>query len=269
MHLFFSTRIIPLALLSGFLLTAPLAEAQKMKASKASYPAGEGFNKTASDAQAITVADRMMQQMGGYPAWQKAHYLAWDFFGGQYQIWDKYTGDFHWQKGDLVANYNLNTKQGHAYRAGQDISTTEEGKKLLAGMYPTWANNSWWLIMPFKMKDSGVTLKYKGEEKTGQGEAADVVQLTFNDVGVTPDNRYLLYVNRNTGLLDEWAYFPKATDAEPAFRRRWAEYKPHDGLLLAADRSANADGRRLDNIAVTQTVPSGTMQSATPVTKLQ
>lgn len=262
------SRIIPVVLLGGLLLAAPLAEAQKMKAAKTSYPAGETFNKDASDAQAIQVADRVMQQMGGYKAWQNAHYLAWDFFGGQYQIWDKYTGDFHWQKDDLVVNYNLNTKQGHAYRAGQDISTTEEGQKLLAGMYPTWANNSWWLIMPFKMKDSGVTLKYKGEEKTLQGDPADVVQLTFNSVGVTPDNRYLLYVNRNTGLLDEWAYFPKATDAEPAFRRRWADYQAHDGLLLAADRSANNDGRRLDHIAAVQTVPAGIMQCPTPVNKL-
>ena len=268
MRLFAATRILPLTLLGAALGLTPPAAAQQMPASKASYPAGPTFNQAGSDAQAVALADHVMQQMGGYKAWQKAHYLAWDFFGGQYQIWDKYTGDFHWEKDDLVVNYNLNTKQGHAYRAGQDISSTEEGQKLLAGMYPTWANNSWWLVMPFKMKDSGVTLKYKGEEKTGAGAPADVVQLTFNDVGVTPDNRYLLYVNRATGLLDEWAYFPKATDAAPAFRRRWADYQSHDGLLLAADRSDGKDGRGLGHIAAVQTVPAGLMQCPTPVTKL-
>jgi len=33
--------------------------------------------------------------------------------------------------------------------------------------------------MPFKLKDSGVTLKYLGEENTQDEKAADVIQMTF------------------------------------------------------------------------------------------
>ncbi|MBC6991227.1 hypothetical protein [Hymenobacter sp. BT491] len=271
-HFLFSLR--PLSAVCLLVFAVACEAPKKDKAATAApdnsaYPAAEGFNKAGSDAKAIAIADRVMEKMGGYPNWQKAHFLGWSFFGGQYQIWDKYTGDFHWQKDDLVANYNLNKKTGHAYKAGQDISNTEEGKQLLDKMYPTWVNNSWWLVMPFKLKDSGVTLKYKGPAKTRQGADADMLEMTFQNVGVTPDNRYEVLVNKATGLVDEWAYFPKATDAKPAFRRRWSDYSRHDGIMLAADRSDSTKTTRLDDIAAVQTLPAGIMTSPTPVTKIK
>jgi hypothetical protein len=265
-------RLLSAGALALALLTSAPARAQapaykpaKVKA----YPAGDAFDKAGSDANAQALADRVMAQMGGYDAWNKARFIGWDFFGDQYQVWDKYTGDFRWQKGDLVATYNLNTKAGHAYRAGQDISGTEEGKKLLDKMYGTWVNNSWWLVMPFKLKDSGVTLTSRGAGKMMDGTAAAVLNMTFKNVGVTPDNKYELLVNPKTSLIEEWAYFPKATDVQPAFRRRWADYRPYGPILLATDRTDGKDGRRLDHLAVLSTVPAGLMQSPTPVEKLK
>ena len=242
------------------LLAAP-AQAQKKKKAPASYPAAEGFDAAGSDARAVAIADRAMREMGGYEAWQNARYFGWSFFGGQYQVWDKYTGDFHWEKDTLVANYNLNTKRGQVYSRGQDVSATPAGQKVLDRLNPIWINNMYWLLMPFKLKDSGVTLTYKGEAKTQAGVPADLLQMTFKNVGVTPQNRYEILVNRATGLVDEWAYFAKADDAQPAFRRRWADYARHGQLLLAADRSdaVNAKPARLDNIYQAQTLPEGVM----------
>ena len=258
----------------GFLLLAGPAQAQKQKhklkgGTSASYPVAEGFDTAGSDAKAVAIADRVMREMGGYDAWRNTHFLAWSFFGGQYQIWDKYTGDFHWEKDTLVANYNLNTKMGHVYSRGQDISASPAGQKTLERLSAIWINNSYWLVMPFKLKDSGVTLTYKGEGKTMDGAVADVLQMTFKNVGVTPQNRYEVLVNRATGLVDEWAYFANATDPQPAFRRRWNEYEKHGALLLAAGRSDAAKPGRLDNIAAAQSLPAEVMTSKTPVTKLK
>ena len=53
-----------------------------------------------------------------------------------------------------------------------------------------------------------------------------------------------MLVNRATNLVEEWAYFPKSTDEQPAFRRRWNEYAKHGQLMLAAGRSeATKPGR--------------------------
>lgn len=268
-----SLRVFLLAAF-GFLLLAGPAQAQKQKTkpqggASASYPAAEGFDAAGSDPKAVAIADRVMREMGGYDAWRNTRVLAWSFFGGQYQVWDKYTGDYHWEKDTLVANYNLNTKQGHVYSRGQDISATPAGQKVLDKVTPIWINNSYWLLMPFKLKDSGVTLTYKGEAKTMDGAVADVLQMTFKNVGVTPQNRYEVLVNRATGLVDEWAYFANATDPQPAFRRRWNEYEKHGQLLLAAGRSDAAKPGRLDNIATAQALPADVMTSKTPVTKLK
>jgi len=237
--------------------------------STSAYPPAEGFDKAGSDARAQELADQVMRQMGGYSAWQQARLLGWDFLDGSYQLWDKQTGDFHWQKDSLVANYNLNTKQGHAYSNGKEISETEQGKKLLARMYPVWVNNSWWLLMPFKLKDSGVTLTYKGAGTFMDGSTpAEVLNMTFKNVGVTPDNKYEVLINPKTNLVEEWAYFPKATDAHAAFRRRWTEYKQYGPLKLATDRTDGKDGRHLDHVSVSATVPAGLMDSKTSVQKL-
>ncbi|WP_345054415.1 hypothetical protein [Hymenobacter glaciei] len=259
----------PLVLIMGLcaLLATPAQAQKKAKTAKGSYPAAEGFDAAGSDAKAVAIADRVMREMGGYEAWQNARYFGWSFFGGQYQLWDKYTGDFHWEKDTLVANYNLNTKRGQVFSRGQDVSATPTGQKVLDKLNPIWINNMYWLLMPFKLKDSGVTLLYKGEAKTLAGAPADLLQMTFKNVGVTPQNRYEILVNRATGLVDEWAYFAKADDAQPAFRRRWTDYVRHGQLLLAADRSDATKPTRLDNIFHAQTLPDGVMTSKTPVAK--
>ncbi|GAA4391387.1 hypothetical protein [Hymenobacter koreensis] len=264
----FSLPVVLLTGAGGCSTTKPTGTAATTATS--GYPAAEGFDQANSDARAIALADKVMEQMGGYQAWQGTRLLGWDFLDGSYQLWDKQTGDFRWQKGDLVGIYNLNTKQGRAYKAGEDISATPDGEKLLSRMYPIWVNNSWWLLMPFKLKDSGVTLTYKGTGTLMDGTTpAEVLHMTFKNVGVTPDNRYEVLVNPKTNLVEEWAYFPKATDAQPAFRRRWAEYRRYGNIMLASDRSDGKDARRIDNIAALATVPAGLMDSKTPVQKLQ
>ena len=244
------------------------AEPATATADTASYPAAEGFDQAGSDARATALADKVMRQMGGYSAWQQTRLLGWDFLDGSYQLWDKQTGDFRWQKDSLVGIYNLTSKRGHVYKAGQDISATPDGQKLLDNMYPIWVNNSWWLLMPFKLKDSGVTLTYQGAGKLMDGTPAEVLNMTFKGVGVTPDNKYEVLINPKTNLVEEWAYFPKATDAEPAFRRRWTDYRRYGRVLLATDRTDGKDGRGLDHVVALDSVPAGIMTSELPVQKL-
>jgi len=246
----------------------PAASAAAAKVRKGSYPAAAGFDQAGSDARAVALADKVMLAMGGYPAWQQTRLLGWDFLDGSYQLWDRQTNDFRWQKDSTVAVYNLNSKQGKAYRNGRDISATPDGQKLLGRMYPVWVNNSWWLLMPFKLKDSGVTLTYKGPGKLMDGTPAEVLNMTFKNVGVTPDNKYEVYINPKTSLMEEWAYFPKATDAQPAFRRRWAGYQQYNGILLASDRTDGKDGRKLGHISAFSNVPAGIMQAPKSIEKL-
>jgi hypothetical protein len=60
--------------------------------------------------------------------------------------------------------------------------------------------------------------------------------LTFTDVGDTPDNKYDVYVDRETGLVTQWSFYRTAADPEPRFTLPWNGWANYDGIMLATGR---------------------------------
>jgi len=218
------------------------------------------------DVQATAIADKVIKTMGGHKAWDNTRILAWTW-RDQYHVWDKYDNNFRWEKDTLVVIANLDTRQGKAYSKGRDITDEAAGQKLIQNMYPIWANNSYWFIMPFKLKDNGVKLKYKGIGTTQAGENADLLELTFENVGVTPDNRYILAVNKNSGLITEWSYFKKYTDEKPGFTMPWTDYQTYGKIKISSGRGDAKMG--MTNIAVLDKVPAAVFNSPVPIAKFK
>jgi hypothetical protein len=48
-----------------------------------------------------------------------------------------------------------------------------------------------------------VNLTYVKTEQLPNGTTADILQLTFNAVGVTPENKYWLYVDKEDHLIKQ------------------------------------------------------------------
>jgi hypothetical protein len=124
-----------------------------------------------------------------------------------------------------------------------------------------WINDSYWLVMPFKLKDSGVTLKYMGQDTTLAGEMAEVLQLTFKEVGNTPNNKYHVYVNPETYLVTQWDFFTTASDESPRFSSPWTGYQQHGSIMLSGGRGQ----RSIGDIAVLESVPAGAFTSLEPL----
>ena len=99
-----------------------------------------------------------------------------------------------------VAWVNLSNKTGAAWEDGQKLDG-EKLKTALDWAYSRWINDTYWLIMPLKLMDSGVNLKYDGE-KNGR----DVLHLSFNKVGETPGDQYWAHINKTTKLMDHWDF---------------------------------------------------------------
>ena len=221
--------------------------------SSSDNPAMPGFNAAGSDAKAIEIADAVMESMGGRENWDNTRYLSWGF-GQDDQVWDKWNGDFRYQRDSLVVLMNVNTKEGRAFADGEEIS---ENAEILQNAYRAWVNSGYWFIMPYKLKDSGVTLKYMGEAETENGRAAEKLQLTFENVGLTPQNKYYIYVDKETMLVSQWQYFPSASDEEPRFTRPWANWKKHGNIMLSDDRGEGNNGRFiLPNVGVYESLPA-------------
>jgi hypothetical protein len=137
---------------------------------------------------------------------------------------------------------NLHTKAGSAWRAGQRL-TGEEEKKQLENAYAAWINDTYWLLMPYKLKDPGVNLAYAGEEK-GEGNEWEKLLLTFENVGLTPKDKYWVYVNKKTHLVDRWDYILEGGPG-PATTFLWKGWKPYGRVQLAPERVDPKNGTRI------------------------
>lgn len=246
-----------LALLLFLLLPALPASARQA----GDNPPMEGFNMEASDSEAIAIADAVMNAMGGRQNWDNTRYLSWSF-GQDDQVWDKWTGDFRYQRDSLVVLMNITTQEGRAWADGQEITAPDALKEQLAGAYRAWVNSGYWFLMPYKLKDSGVTLTYLGEGTMEDGRPADILQLTFDNVGLTPQNKYHVYVDKATHLVGQWSYFPNADDPEPRFTRPWDNWQQYGEIMLSDSRGPDF---KLPNVGAYDTLPEGVFTNPAPI----
>jgi len=221
--------LISLSLLTGLLIYS---------CAKPKVLQSPSFNLTDSSPKAIALADEVVNANGGAQSWNQTDYLSWNFFGSRKHIWNKKTGDVKIDglKQDVSIKMNIHSKKGEVWLDGDKQSHPDSLSKYLQKGYEWWVNDSYWLVLPFKLKDSGVTLKYEGKAKTQAGDDSEVLALTFKNVGVTPNNKYLVYIDDNSKLIRQWDFYTNATDESPRFQIPWNDYKTHGDILLSGDR---------------------------------
>ncbi len=230
-------------------------------------PPAEGFDLQGSDPQAIEIADRVMVELGGRQAWNESRFMTWSFFGQRRHLWDKQTGDIRIEGADRETErpylilMNLYEKQGRAWKDGAPVTDPDELAEMLEHGESVWINDSYWMFMPYKLKDSGVTLKYLGTGQMLDGRPAEILQLTFEAVGRTPQNKYLVYVAADSGLVEQWDYYADATDEEPGFSSPWHNWQRYGRILLSDNRGE----RGHTDIAVLDALPPEVLSSPEPV----
>lgn len=221
-------------------------------------PAAEGFNAVESDAEAIAIADEVMEAMGGRKAWDETHYLCWTFFGGDELVWDKWTGDVRIDRPNgMTLLSNIHDGSGKAFMNGSEITEADSVSTLLGTAKRIWINHSYWLVMPFKLKDSGVTLRYLGPDTTRDGKPAEKLMMTFQEVGVTPENKYEVWVDKDSKLVSQWAFFQTLETPTPRFINPWTDYNKHGNVMLSASRGRG----KLKDIMVFEELPKSVFTS--------
>lgn len=217
-------------------------------------PPCEGFNMEQSDPAAIELADSIMMAIGGRKNWDATRFISWNFFGRRNLVWDKQEGRVRIESLPDSTTYlvNINTLEGRVQRKGQELTEPDSLAKMLAKAKSIWINDSYWLVMPFKLKDSGVTLNYMGEDTLVNNKYYNVLQLTFEGVGDTPQNKYHLFVEVKENLIKYWSYYRDASQDSASWTRPWDNYQKYGSILLSADRS---DGAGPKNVKVDEQLP--------------
>lgn len=103
----------------------------------------------------------------------------------------------------------------------------EDGK----AAYGRWVNDSYWLLAPLKILDPGVKVSYEGM-KDADGASWETLRVSFEKVGLTPEDNYLLYIDPETKLVQAWDYMPKG---DTVMHGTWDKYEDFNGLKLATE----------------------------------
>ena len=187
------------------------------------------------------LAASVMENMGGRKAWKRLGCVSWNFMGGgRRHTWNKRTGDARIETDKELVLMNIETRTGRAWLEGQEVFGAELDAMLEKG-YAWWVNDSYWMFMPYKLLDPGVKLEFVGTTPMKDGRAADVLGVTFDSVGLTPQNRYEVFVARDTGLIEQWSFYSDAEDTEPRFTSPWSGWEQFGSIMLATDHGRERD----------------------------
>jgi hypothetical protein len=136
------------------------------------------------------------------------------------------------------AEHDWDVKKGtdHVKWKGKEATVTlanppqdDNGK----AAYARWVNDSYWLLAPLKVLDPGVKLAHEGS-KDLDGTACEMLRLTFEQVGLTPGDQYVLYIDPQTKLMRAWDYVP---EPGKVMHGTWEKYEDFAGLKLATEHN--------------------------------
>jgi hypothetical protein len=102
-----------------------------------------------------------------------------------------------------------------------------------------WTNDSYWLLMPLKLFDGGVTRSLQPDQEI-DGRTYKVLRLGFAGVGLTPGDQYDLFVDPQTDQIRYWDYMPSP---DKRSRFTWDGYQSFGPLTLSTEH-VTEDGKR-------------------------
>ena len=230
----------------------------------------EPIDQPRLETRADSIAWRIVEASGGLETFARLPYLRFDFSvarEGQRgavirHLWNRQTGRYRVEmpgpaEDFYVALFDTETRAGAVYLEGAQIDSAQERRKLEEA-YTRFINDSYWLLAPLKLFDEGVSRTFVPDSSDAEH---DVIQLTFDGVGLTPGDRYWLYADRETGRLVRWAYILQRDPGVPARAWLWDGYEtlatPAGPLHLATrkDRIGDSFSIRTDSLEAPASVP--------------
>ncbi len=159
---------------------------------------------------------------------------------------------------EFLVVMNTNTKKGKAWINGAPAIDKDLEDMLTLG-YRRFINDTYWLLMPLKMLDPGVHRTFE-ETKVLDEHTYDVVKLSFDPgVGLTSSDQYWAFINRDSGLVDQWHMKLQGSKPEdPPLIVVFHDFKKVGGLNISTRRVIAGKNQTvsLDDLVVSNDVPA-------------
>jgi len=205
--------------------------------SKGATPAVEAKGIADDESEEIVAAS--IKAMGGQQAYDAINVLSWTFFGARHLVWDKKNNRVRIDspRDSSVYLLDMNTMEGVYAKNGEVEKDSTVIKDKMERAKSIWINDSYWLVMPWKLRDAGVTIKYLRQDTLADQKMADVIEMTFDNVGETPENKYEVFVDQSDHMIKRWAFYKDANQAKASRVWPWDNYQLIDGIQISFDRS--------------------------------
>lgn len=193
-----------------------------------------------SDDKAQALARDVWKAAGG-ENWSKTKELSFTFIVEQ-DGKQLASAEHHWMMADGTDHVKWKDKE-----ATVNLASPAQDE-LNKAAYARWTNDSYWLLAPLKVLDPGVKLAYEGS-KESEGVACETLRVSFEQVGLTPGDQYVLYIDPETKLVRAWDYIPKA---ETVLHGTWEKYQTFGGMKLAIEHNFAGKMIRFADVSVLQ-----------------
>ena len=157
----------------------------------------------------------------------------------------KLSRTWQWSPKTNTVSYEGKDKDGNPvkanYQRSQLASQSDAVKKEID---PTFANDQYWLLLPFHIVWDGVAITDDGAQKLPLGDAsADRIVAKYpSDGGYQPGDTWDLYVGADK-RIEEIVYHRGAANPPHLVMATYAGYKMAGPLLISTDHRGTVDGK--------------------------
>jgi hypothetical protein len=139
-------------------------------------------------ASADQLADKMLDALS-YEAYQETNYLSWTFKGAHQYQWNRSEGKCNVRWDNLVVDLDLINKEKSSVILEGTLYSGPDKNKYINTALSYFNNDSFWLVAPYKVYDSGV------ERRLVKTENGDALLVTYISGGTTPGDSYLWHLD--------------------------------------------------------------------------
>ncbi|HEY1770689.1 MAG TPA: hypothetical protein VGG02_10600 [Chthoniobacterales bacterium] len=113
--------------------------------------------------------------------------------------------------------------------------------------FARWTNDTYWLLAPLKLRDHGIHIVDEGTKEMDGGQR-EVLHLSFDKIGLTPNDNYRMYIDPATDHVVSWDYMP---EPGKTMHGSWENYQQSGGLTLATEHKMGGAEIRILDLRVT------------------
>ncbi|CAM1361929.1 conserved hypothetical protein [Tenacibaculum sediminilitoris] len=153
------------------------------------FTSNESLPKGKQGPKADDLATKMLKSLN-YKAYKNTRFIEWSFRGKHFYKWDK-------QEDIVEVSWNVNKVTLHTKNPEKSVVLVDgkkvENKEILQNAIDYFNNDSFWLVAPYKVFESGI------ERRIVMYEGKEALLITYTTGGSTPGDSYL-WILEDTGM---------------------------------------------------------------------